>query len=456
MTDEQRAGWVSTTLGEACEINPPKPKMSTLSDEELVLFVPMAAVNDVTGTVAAPEERTLSEVRTKSYRTFRSGDVLFAKITPCMENGKSAIVPAIENDLGFGSTEFHVLRPRPQTSARFIWHLIRQERFRRGAEEHMTGSVGQSRVPATFLQGYSLVMPPLDEQERIADTLDQTVETASRVISNLATAGQSIERFRQSVLAAACSGRLTADWREVRRAMPVLESAVVLPKELPAQLTSSAIPRTWTWTRLKELTASIQYGFTAPSTVAPIGPRMLRITDIQDGRVDWKSVPYCSVPSDAEPRYQLEAGDLVFARTGATTGKSFLLRSQPPRSVFASYLIRVRLKPVLDREYIAWFFESSVYWAQIADSSVGTGQPNVNGTRLAELWVPVPPPFEQHEIVKRVTAMTAAAAAVLGAIETAEQSVEGATQAALSRMTCMVGHGDQEGQSAMVTEASVS
>src|SRR5262249_19653156 len=140
------------TLSTACEINPSRPNLSAAADDVEVLFVPMAAVDDVSGAVTAPERRRLSEVRNKSYTCFAPADVLFAKITPCMENGKAAVVPAIDSGLGFGSTEFHVLRPRPGTNPRYIWHLVRQPSFRKLAESHMTGSVGQARVPVSFLR----------------------------------------------------------------------------------------------------------------------------------------------------------------------------------------------------------------------------------------------------------------------------------------------------------------
>src|ERR1051326_3972627 len=102
MTFGEGDGWVPTTLGSVCEINPPKPKLKGVPDDTKVMFVPMAAVDDATGTVARPEERRLGDVRSKSYRTFAPNDVLFAKITPCMENGKSAIVPPIPTGIGFG------------------------------------------------------------------------------------------------------------------------------------------------------------------------------------------------------------------------------------------------------------------------------------------------------------------------------------------------------------------
>ena len=103
------------------------------------------------------------------------------------------------------------------------------------------------------------------------------------------------------------------------------------------------LPDGWAWNTVKDLSKNIQYGYTESANVEPVGPKFLRITDIQGGKVDWDTVPYCVCSDDEAGKYLLESGDIVFARTGATTGKSFLI-SNPPKAVFASYLIRLRLQ----------------------------------------------------------------------------------------------------------------
>ena len=124
--------------------------------------------------------------------------------------------------------------------------------------------------------------------------------------------------------------------------------------------------------------------------------RLLRITDIQDGNVNWDTVPFTTV-NDAD-NYLLAQGDIVFARTGATVGKSFLINELPYPTVYASYLIRIRLLENILPKYIYCFFNSQCYWEQIVDKSVGVGQPNCNGTSLKELFVPLPPCVEQTKI----------------------------------------------------------
>src|SRR2546427_683401 len=114
------------------------------------------------------------------------------------------------------------------------------------------------------------------------------------------------------------------------------------------------LPRGWRRVSVKDMADSIQYGHTASAVQRNDGPRFLRITDIQDGRVDWNAVPSCNIPKEEIPKYRLTTGDLVFARTGATTGKSFLI-GDCPEAVFASYLIRVRVLADVDSRYLATF-----------------------------------------------------------------------------------------------------
>jgi type I restriction enzyme S subunit len=156
---------------------------------------------------------------------------------------------------------------------------------------------------------------------------------------------------------------------------------------------------TWSTATLGEIAASVDYGLTASATLLPAGPRFLRITDIQNDHVDWNNVPFCHASDGEEAANSLAPGDIVFARTGATTGKSFLLRSCPERAVFASYLIRVRPSDQIDATYLSRFFQSENYWAQIRKKTRGAAQPGVNSTVLKELVVPFPPLDEQRRIV---------------------------------------------------------
>jgi type I restriction enzyme, S subunit len=148
---------------------------------------------------------------------------------------------------------------------------------------------------------------------------------------------------------------------------------------------------------ISELAERPQYGFTASAALEPVGPKFVRITDLQDGKIDWDSVPFCEC---AEPeKCLLQDDDLLFARTGATTGKTHLVKDAE-RAVFASYLIRLRPKPGVFAGYLHAFFQSDAYWTQISDEKEGSAQPNVNGEKLAALQIPHVELKLQHAIAE--------------------------------------------------------
>ncbi len=206
------ASWTLAQLCEIAELNPRFNKSAHTGNPE-VSFVPMPQVKAGTGTIDVSQTRTLEEVK-KGYTPFRKNDVLFAKITPCMENGKIAVVPSLKNGLGFGSTEFHVLRPCSEINAYYIYFFVSSESFRRDAEHNMTGAVGQRRVPTSYLVDQSIPMPPAQEQRRIVAKIEELFSELDKGIESLKTARAQLEVYRQAVLKHAFEGKLTADWRE--------------------------------------------------------------------------------------------------------------------------------------------------------------------------------------------------------------------------------------------------
>ncbi len=162
-------------LGQVVDINPPS-KVTGLPDNS-VAFLAMADISEE-GRVDSVQQRPLAEVQ-KGYTVFQAGDVLMAKITPCFENGKAAFVESLPTQVGFGSTEFHVLRPSEEVDPKFLFHLVWNQNFRRLGASRMTGSAGQKRLPATFLADYEFSLPSLNEQQRIAAILDK-VESLRR------------------------------------------------------------------------------------------------------------------------------------------------------------------------------------------------------------------------------------------------------------------------------------
>lgn len=175
-------GWEWRALGDpqVAEINPKKSVIRHLADDLLVTFVPMEAVSDESGTITAPIQRFLGEVR-KGYTYFSEGDVIFAKITPCMENGKSAIALELTNSVGFGSTEFHVFRPGPKVTAKWLHCLLRSKQLRDEAKVAMTGAAGQQRVPRDFLAAYEIPIPPLPEQNRLVARIEAQTSRVEQI-----------------------------------------------------------------------------------------------------------------------------------------------------------------------------------------------------------------------------------------------------------------------------------
>ena len=141
-----------------------------------------------------------------------------------------------------------------------------------------------------------------------------------------------------------------------------------------------------------------QYGYTESALESPVGPKFLRITDIQNGKVDWRKVPFCRCSTKDFEKYKLEKGDILFARTGATTGKTYLITELPQETIFGSYLIRLRVnKSKTNPEYVYEFFQSPQYWQQIVP--YGGTQPNMNAGLLSRIQIPLPPLPEQQKIV---------------------------------------------------------
>src|ERR1035437_10237274 len=216
MTDEFPGGWVTAPLEDIAEINPRHSK--DIDDAMAVTFIPMAAISEDSPEFSFREERPFGDVR-KGFTHFAEGDVLFAKITPCMENGKGAVARNLRNGLGCGTTEVHVIRPLEGIDPRYIYRFLSQWNVRRLAKENFTGTAGQLRVPTEFIKGLSFPLAPLPEQKRIVASLEDVLAKARICQERLTSISRLLRQFRQSVLAAACSGRLTADWRrQIKRA----------------------------------------------------------------------------------------------------------------------------------------------------------------------------------------------------------------------------------------------
>ncbi len=253
----------------------------------------------------------------------------------------------------------------------------------------LSGKHAQTTLPSLQRQdvlGLSVTLPPLHEQRAIA-----------RVLSTVQRAREATE----AVIAAT---------RELKRSLmrhlftygpvPVQEAERVPLKETEI----GPVPEHWEVVRLGDVCEKPQYGLTASAVREPVGPRFLRITDIQDERVDWSSVPYCQ-RSPKDHQYTIQAGDILVARIGATTGKSYLVRECPYEAVFASYLIRLRCKALLLPEMLSRLMQTDLYWRQIDIAKGGRLKLGVNIPVLRNLLIGLPPLEEQQRIVDCLSAV---------------------------------------------------
>lgn len=367
-------GWVEATLEDLCEFN---PKHDPETDRTTTVnFIPMPAVDDETGAIVDRSAiRPLSEVW-KGYTHFADADVIFAKITPCMENGKIAVARDLENGMACGSTEFHVLRSKGAVEPDFVWRFLRQRSYRQVAERSMTGAVGQRRVPKPFLEATTLPLPPLAEQKRIVAKLDALNAKSARARTELARIETLVSRYKQAVLSKAFSGELTREWRHDR--------------DWPAVV------------RLGDVAGSFAYGSAAKSQKSGSIP-VLRMGNIQTGKLNWADLVYTDDKDEIE-KYRLVPGDVLFNRTNspALVGKTAMYDGERD-AIFAGYLIRIVAGPDLDARYLTYALNSpfgrEFSWNAKTD---GVSQSNISASKLKEFAFAVPPLEEQHEIVRRI------------------------------------------------------
>ena len=263
-------------------------------------------------------------------------------------------------------------------------------------------------------------LPPLAEQKRIVAKIEELLPYIDRYTQ----AYEKLESFnkafpqdmQKSILQQAVEGKLVpqnpADGNandllaKIRKekAKLIKEGKIKEEKPLP-EITEDEkpfdIPDSWCWVRWGDLSESIQYGYNAPAKENG-RIKMLRISDIQNGEVIWNTVPYCDISEEEIPVYQLMKNDILFARTGGTVGKSFLVKEVPEDAIYAGYLIRTRYSDSLSPEYLKFFMESQLYWTQLHNGTIATAQPNCNGQTLSKMILPLPPLAEQESIVAKI------------------------------------------------------
>jgi hypothetical protein len=206
MLHNTKTAWPQKPLSEVADLNPRLDKSAYRDDLE-VSFVPMAAVEAGSGRMEVSQMKRFAAVK-KGYTPFKEGDVLFAKITPCMENGKMAVVPKLKTDIGFGSTEFHVLRLHDGVDPRYVYHFVSSQSFRREAAQRMTGAVGQKRVPQSFLEQALIPVPLFYEQQRIVAEIEKQFSRLDEAVASLKRVKANLKRYKAAVLKSAVEGKL--------------------------------------------------------------------------------------------------------------------------------------------------------------------------------------------------------------------------------------------------------
>jgi type I restriction enzyme S subunit len=275
--------------------------------------------------------------------------------------------------------------------------------------DYVTGTT-RLKLNQSSMKRIPIPLPPLPEQHRIVTKIEELFSSLDKGIESLKTAQAQLKVYRQAVLKWAFEGKLTNP-----------------------NVKDGELPEGWRKDIVNNIVVSIQYGYTESSSNSAVGPKFLRITDIQNNRVNWESVPYCPINNDEIDKYLLKDGDLLFARTGATVGKSFLIKGNIPKSVFASYLIRLRFPKEIFDKYVWYYFQSPLYWNQITDKKVGTGQPNVNGTTLGKLEIIVAPFSEQQRIVSEIESRLSVCDKIEESIATSLQQAEALRQSILKK-----------------------
>ena len=428
MTQQQLpSGWATTTLGEACLVNP-RFFTEPVEDDRQISFLPMAAVEVGTGRIDLSQARPYAEV-SKGYTRFSEGDVLFAKITPCMENGKVAIAKGLTNGSGCGSTEFHVLRPAAGLSRELLMYFLIQEGFRREAQRSMSGTAGQLRVPAGFLNEATIPLPPLPEQRRIVAEIEKHFTRLDASVAALKRVQANLKRYRASVLKSACEGKLVpteaelarSEGRDYEPADRLLEHILTERraqwesqekrrgkyKEPIAPDTSDLpeLPEGWVWAVLG-LMGEVRLG-RQRSPKRATGPHMRPY--LRAGNITWDGLDLSDIKEmDFSPReyetYRLRSGDILLAEASGSAdevGKPAVWAGEIDGCCFQNTLIRVRVCPDVV-PYLHCHLLSDARSGALGRAARGVGIHHL-GAQRAESWmVALPPLAEQRRIVAEV------------------------------------------------------
>ena len=457
-------GWMWTTLEEVSELNPRIDRQSIDEDSE-VTFLPMKNVEELSGKIDLSETKRFSELKKKSYTPFRDGDILFAKVTPCMENGKIAIAHDLKNGIGFGSTEFHVVRLSTEQSRPFFFFYFLQQKFRQEAKRAMTSGVGLLRVPTNYMRKVLLPLPPLPEQHRIVAKIEALFTKLDAGINELHKAQSQLKRYRQSVLKAAFEGKLTEAWRaehqeEIESASVLLEHILKerrerweaeqleqmkakgrMPKDdkwkakykEPIALDTSDLPELpngWKWVKLGQITYLITKG-SSPRwqgfNYVDRGIFFLRSQNVGWGGLDLSNIAHLPEAfNEKERKSILKKGDVLLNLVGASIGRAAIASDELEGANMNQAVALIRLvKDGLDNNFLTNYLLSPETQSTIHGKKVDVARANLSLTDVSEFAVPLPPLLEQQvigtEVESRLTIADEVEKTITAELKRAEQ-----------------------------------
>jgi type I restriction enzyme S subunit len=434
-------GWKLSRLGSVAQVTgggTPKTGIpGNFSETEGHPWITPADLTSYTDKYITRGRRFLTDqgLTTSSAKYLPAGSVLFSTRAPI---GYVAVAgnPVTTNQ-GFRS-----FVPNGEVDSEYLYYALK---YLTPLAEQMASGTTFAELSGSKAADLPIAYPQLNEQRAIVRALDVATDKARTATSHLSAARRTLDRFRQAVLSAACAGRLTADWRSANPYEPTLRNRLAdLPasgartanKEQPVRLAAPELPTTYAVSTIREASLRLEYGTNERAeTSVPNGIPVLRMGNIQDGRLNLTNLKFCR-PEATAAHLLLEDGDLLFNRTNSPelVGKSAVFRSDQAMT-FASYLIRVRFDPlVAEPDFVNYWLNSAWgrAWARQAKTD-GVSQSNINGSKLAVMLLPLPPVQEQRVIVERASQMLQRADAVLTRINTASSQIERSAQSIVDK-----------------------
>ena len=369
-------------------------------EEDEVSFIPMENLKSGYHKLS---QVAYGKVRS-GYTIFENGDILIAKVTPCFENGNLAIAQDLCRGVGFGSTEISVVRCSGSMNSKYLFYLFQNPKFIEKGVSEMYGVAGLKRLPSSFLIESKYPFPPTGVQFAIAQYLDDKCGQIDSVIAAKEKTNEALKAYRQSVIYEAVTKGLDP-------AAPLKDTNIPW---------IGKIPESWSLWRLKHLAKiPLQCGANeSGEEFDELLPRYIRITDINSDNVLKSDDKLVLSEQKAEP-YLLHHGDVLFARIGATAGKSFYYRKDMGRACFAGYMIRLSVNEKLVSSKLIYYFTlGSAYLAWVSQAFIQATIQNISAEKYNSLAIPLPDSLElQHKIVSYLDDKCGQIDAVLAANE---------------------------------------